>query len=261
MDFVTNMTSNYQSNMQVKEAGRIFNWNITFPIMLMMIDLKENVIKAHQPMILSQIKHEVVNTCHIHESELRLIILNHHVLIIANLKQPQNYKAMMMTLHDTLRIHFQDAFIRAAYSTPIHEASDIPTTYTSLFETLNHAAKNQLGSTLIHDHHVRMVNVLKKLDTSVLLDYARTILKPLLDYETNHDLPLINTYYQYIECQFNAKEAANKLFIHYNSLRYRLNVIESCGYPIFNTKESHFEVYFALTIYLYFFKHKESTSN
>jgi PucR family transcriptional regulator, purine catabolism regulatory protein len=257
MDFVTNMTSNYQSNMQVKEAGKIFNWNITFPIMLMMIDLKEHVIKAHQPMILSQIKHEVVNACHIHESELRLIILNHHVLIIANLKQPTQYKTMMIKLHDTLKIHFQDAFIRAAYSTPIHEASDIPTTYTSLFETLNHATKNQLSSTLIHDHHVRMVNVLKKLDTSMLMEYAHSILKPLIDYENSHDLPLINTYYHYIECQFNAKEAATKLFIHYNSLRYRLNVIESCGYPIFNTKESHFEVYFALTIYLYFFRQKD----
>ena len=97
-----------------------------------------------------------------------------------------------------------------------------------------------------------MVNVLKKLDAPTLLDYARSILKPLITYEEKHDLPLINTYYHYIECQFNAKEAAQKLFIHYNSLRYRLNVIESCGYPIFNEKESHFEVYFALTIYMYF---------
>jgi purine catabolism regulator len=257
MDFVTNMTSNYQSNMQVKEAGRIFNWNITFPIMLMMIDLKETIIKAYQPMILSQIKNEVVNVCHIHESELRLILLNHHVLIIANLKQPLLYKTMMVALHESLKNHFQDAFVRAAYSTPIQEASDIPTTYTSLLETLNHASKNQLMTTLIHDHHVRMVNVLKKLDTSMLLDYARSVLKPLLDYEDNHDLPLINTYYHYIECQFNAKEAASRLFIHYNSLRYRLNVIESCGYPIFNHHESHFEVYFALTIYLYFFKQKD----
>jgi PucR family transcriptional regulator, purine catabolism regulatory protein len=252
MDFVTNMTANYQSNTEVTEAGKIFNWNITFPIMLMMIDLKENVIKAHQPMIFSQIKHEVVNTCHIHESELRLVIINHHILVIANLKDTQNYKSMMITLHDHLKIHFQDAFIRAAYSTPILEASDIPSTYTSLLETLNHAARNHLSNTLIHDHHVRMVNVLKKLDAPTLLDYARSILKPLITYEEKHDLPLINTYYHYIECQFNAKEAAQKLFIHYNSLRYRLNVIESCGYPIFNEKESHFEVYFALTIYMYF---------
>jgi PucR family transcriptional regulator, purine catabolism regulatory protein len=252
MDFVTNMTANYQSNTEVTEAGKIFNWNITFPIMLMMIDLKENVIKSHQPMIFSQIKHEVVNTCHIHESELRLIILNHHVLVIANLKDTQNYKTMMVKLHDHLKSQFQDSFIRAAYSTPIHEAREIPSTYTSLFESLNHAAKNQLSNTLIHDHHVRMVNVLKKLDTPTLLDYARSILKPLIAYEEKHDLPLLNTYYHYIECQFNAKEAAQKLFIHYNSLRYRLNVIESCGYPIFNDKESHFEVYFALTIYTYF---------
>jgi purine catabolism regulator len=102
-----------------------------------------------------------------------------------------------------------------------------------------------------------MVNLLKKLDSGMLLDYARSILKPLLDYEEKHDLPLISTYYHYIECQFNAKEAASLLFIHYNSLRYRLNVIESCGYPIFNNHESHFEVYFALTIYLYFFKQKD----
>lgn len=257
MDFVANMTSNYQSNMQVKEAGKIFNWNITFPIMLMMIDLKETILKAYQPMILSQIKSEVVNVCHIHESELRLILLNHHVLIIANLKQPQQYKSMMVALHDSLKNHFQEAFVRAAYSTPIAEASDIPTTYTSLFETLNHARINQLNSTLIHDHHVRMVNLLKKLDSGMLLDYARSILRPLLDYEEKHDLPLVKTYYHYIECQFNAKEAATQLFIHYNSLRYRLNVIESCGYPIFNNQESHFEVYFALTIYLYFFKQKE----
>ena len=42
-------------------------------------------------------------------------------------------------------------------------------------------------------------------------------------------MDLLKTLFALIETQFNHKEAAKKLFIHYNTLRYRVNRLKELG--------------------------------
>lgn len=52
------------------------------------------------------------------------------------------------------------------------------------------------------------------------------ILKVIIDYDTENDAQLVNTLKVYLECDCQSAEAAQRLFVHRNTLRYRLRLIE-----------------------------------
>lgn len=252
MDFVMNMTSNYNTNLQIIEASRIFNWKIKFPIMLVMIQLKEQNNQKVDPSVFAKIRNILLHQCHIQEDEIRMVFLTNHLLLIANIREAEKYTTLIHQSYLQIKETLPDTFSRLAYSSPILFAKEIPDTYAALLDTLIHANKHALNIDFIQDYNVRILNLLKKVDHTSLLDFANSRLSALLQYEKKNQLPLAETYYRYIECKFNAKETANQLYIHYNSLRYRLNLIESLGYPLNDVNTTHFDIYLALYIHLHF---------
>lgn len=52
------------------------------------------------------------------------------------------------------------------------------------------------------------------------------ILKVIIDYDAENDAQLVNTLKVYLECDCQSAEAAQRLFVHRNTLRYRLRLIE-----------------------------------
>ncbi|MEY3431598.1 MAG: hypothetical protein RIS53_496, partial [Bacillota bacterium] len=54
--------------------------------------------------------------------------------------------------------------------------------------------------------------------------------------------------YMLISQQFNLKKTADNLFIHYNTLRHRLQVLESLGYGKNKLETTHYDLIFAVYI-------------
>lgn len=84
---------------------------------------------------------------------------------------------------------------------------------------------------------------------SRLLDYCRRYIEPLIEYEEKHDAALMETLRGYIECGFNMGDAASKMFIHVNTVRYRLNSIEKLMGEDFLERNNPFEIYLAIAIF------------
>lgn len=59
---------------------------------------------------------------------------------------------------------------------------------------------------------------------------------------------LVDTLFTLINHQFNLKKAAEELFIHSNTLRNRLQTLETLGYGKDNLKNNHFDLLFAVYI-------------
>ncbi|MPV90375.1 PucR family transcriptional regulator [Georgenia ruanii] len=57
-------------------------------------------------------------------------------------------------------------------------------------------------------------------------DFARQFLGPLLDYDRRHGGSLVETLHVYLDTDRVAGETADRLFVHRNTLRYRLRQIE-----------------------------------
>ncbi len=62
---------------------------------------------------------------------------------------------------------------------------------------------------------------------SELLDFCHPMLLRLLDYDRNNGTDYMNTLYEYLENNCNTLKTANSLFIHKNTMLYRLDRIRS----------------------------------
>lgn len=56
--------------------------------------------------------------------------------------------------------------------------------------------------------------------------FCQACLKPLLDYDAKHENSLLSTLTELVNSDFNLKKTANNLFIHVNTLYYRIKKIE-----------------------------------
>ncbi|MFC5703130.1 PucR family transcriptional regulator [Cohnella faecalis] len=63
--------------------------------------------------------------------------------------------------------------------------------------------------------------------TEELEEFKRLYLHPLLELDRKQQGALLNTLRTYFECNCNAKETAEQMFLHYNTINYRLDRIKN----------------------------------
>lgn len=93
------------------------------------------------------------------------------------------------------------------------------------FEALSAA---QSGPGLRHTQSVDLADLLIQTNVTLPLgDIATNLLRPLLDYDSSHGTELVRTLRVYLEVDRSVGEGAARLFVHRNTLRYRLHQIEA----------------------------------
>lgn len=82
-------------------------------------------------------------------------------------------------------------------------------------------------------HHQKILNyqqlgpyrIFLKADREELRDYTREIVGPLQDYDENHRTELLKTLKIYLDSNQSLKDSAAALFVHTNTVKYRLKII------------------------------------
>ncbi|WP_051579717.1 PucR family transcriptional regulator [Pseudonocardia acaciae] len=89
------------------------------------------------------------------------------------------------------------------------------------------AAAARLGNGVQHSGALRLSSVLALSAPSVpLRDLSRMLLRPLLDYDEENGGELVRSLHAYLRLDRAVNPTAEQLFVHRNTLRYRLNQIE-----------------------------------
>ncbi|MEW5920837.1 MAG: helix-turn-helix domain-containing protein [Bacillota bacterium] len=85
-------------------------------------------------------------------------------------------------------------------------------------------------------------------DGEVLQEYAGQLLKPILQYDREKNDILLQTLRNYLLCNCNNQKTADSLFIHLNTLKYRLQKIQDiCGLDL-NDPEERLNLQLALKV-------------
>ena len=79
-----------------------------------------------------------------------------------------------------------------------------------------------------------------------LTSVGEQILKVLLDYDRENDSHLVQTLQVYLDSDCQSAEAAQRLFVHRNTLRYRLRLIEKLTGCDLNSFEDLVNFYLAV---------------
>jgi PucR family transcriptional regulator, purine catabolism regulatory protein len=248
LNFVSNLSSNY-TNTQLIEASKRYNWNVIFPVTLILFSIKENHRSNINPNLVEYTRTVIINKFHLNSDELRYTLLNDQLLFILNTIESLDISETMKNVYDTLKLKYKDLTFKITYSNLINDAAQISKTYFQLSEALVHIENNNLDVNIFTEDQIKLLNLLKNIDYVHLKEYVNSKLKNLIEYEVKNNTPLIDTLYKHIECKFNAKDTALQMIIHYNSVRYRLNVIQQLGINVLENDGGHFDLYFALYLY------------
>lgn len=248
MSFISNITSNYNSNQELIEASKFYNWNIKFPIMLIIFSYK--CLHYDYKLINDAISQALAKIFDLNRSQYRVIFMDDYLLAIVNTEEALSHSDKIWELFDEIVGNFPLIKLKIAYSNPIDQSQDIPKTVAILSETIKNSNKKMIDLNVFNENHVRLITLLKSLDYEKLKEFTLPILNKLIEYEKNNNVPLINTLYKYIQCRFSIKETSDALFIHPNSLKYRLSIIKKFGYDIDNSKNHFFDLYLALYVYI-----------
>jgi PucR family transcriptional regulator, purine catabolism regulatory protein len=85
-------------------------------------------------------------------------------------------------------------------------------------------------------------------DKAELDSFAEEILGKLIEYDRKRNTDLVATLDMLLDCNLNISVAARRLYLHYNSLRYRLQKIEELIGPFVDDAHQRFNLQFALRI-------------
>ena len=194
----------------------------------------------------------IINKFHLNSDELRYTLINEQLLFIINTLESIPLSETIQNVHELIQEKYKSTSFKLLYSHLIYDASSISKIYFMLSEALVHVENKNLAMDIYSEDEIRLLNLLKHIEYTQLKEYVQTTLGKLIAYENQYSTPLIDTLYTYIQCEFNARLTAEKLFIHYNSVRYRLEVLEQLSVEIQNHSRGHFDLYFALYLYKHF---------
>ena len=92
-----------------------------------------------------------------------------------------------------------------------------------------------------------------------LKQFCFDTLGPLIDYDHQNGTELIETLDVFLEQNQNATKAAKALFIHYNTLRYRLDCINDILSDALSDSQKRLAIEVALQIYPFIIRQENET--
>lgn len=256
--FLLNFVSNtYNDNVgHLEDYAKEFQWNIQFPLMILLLsngakDLINNsrIIEYCRSVILSKWGKS--------NDEIRFASIDDQILFLVNVESQRiDHQNILYLFESTDKAH-PSSVIKIAYSNPIFELKDISKTYNLMNQSMAHMKRSESKKRIFNEDDLKIYDMLKTIQNEDIESFIQSLFSALnhitqIDKET-----LLYTYYVYIESRFNINTTAKKLFVHYNTVRYRLEQLKS--YSIIpNINEDYFKTYFAL--YLYFSVYPSKTS-
>lgn len=116
--------------------------------------------------------------------------------------------------------------VRIGIGTPIDHFLDLKASYYQANEAIRHVGAEEGSGTGYFENYIvdQLINSVK--DRDILNSFAEMSLGPLLKYDREHGTNLVQTLAVYFDCNGNVSIAAKKLFLHRNSLIYRMDRIK-----------------------------------
>lgn len=152
-------------------------------------------------------------------------IINNHLVLLFEIQDHSQNSALFLTeFLEELELYiayFLDIHINFGVSNPTRSFLDVQQAYKEAFSAVS---TNRQSSIHVHFYKKKGINeLLQSIPHNDLIDYYQTLFEPLINLETEERTFLIDTLYEYLECHCQISETAKKLFVHRNTVIYRLD--------------------------------------
>ncbi|MTI47426.1 PucR family transcriptional regulator [Sporosalibacterium faouarense] len=230
-----------KSQIDAIKKAKVFGWNLEFPQVIIVIKVlnsdETNKKTVYENIISSSLVEKIFfKRLSIFTGNIKTVYLDDSLVVFINAIFINNIKQYCIDIGNVIVNELKkETDVGIGISKLIEDIDRFPIAYSEAHNSLSVGAILNRGSFVSHYDEYRIFNILKEIkDEDVLREYIESKLGEIIKYDNKNDLNLMNTLRVIIEVNFNMKKAAKKLFIHYNTLRYRVEKLKELGIQIEN---------------------------
>lgn len=246
-----------KSQIETINKAKAFGWNLEFPQVIAVIRVKDEdeLKKKHlyEYLISSgMVEGTFSRKLSVNTNRIKTVYLDDSLVVFINALFISSIKESCLEIGQSIIERLKERVkMGIGISNIIENISRFPGAYREAQDTLNLGDILNKGSFVSHYEDYRMFHLIKEIkDTDSLREFLNEKLGKLIAYDQTNEIDLMNTLKVIMEENFNIKKAAEKLFIHYNTLRYRVEKIKELGVNFENGFEIG-ELVLAYNIYLW----------
>lgn len=245
------------STMDAIGRAKRFGWNLEFPMVIMMARLlpddKDRRLELYGKILDSKlIEKTIQERLNISKNKIKTVYIDDSVVIFINTILMDQVEINCVKAGCSILQEMKDkAKVGIGISNIINSIDGIPLAYKEAKRSVKAGSILYQDSFVNHYNDYRVFDIISEVrDINVLNKFVEDKLGKVIDHDNNNDFQLMNTLKVLIECNFNIKKASQELFIHYNTLRYRIDRLKELGIEIDNGFEIG-ELVLAYNIYIW----------
>lgn len=155
---------------------------------------------------------------------------NHHLVIFQALKSPEDMESahqLGRRIREQTESEFPEATIIGGISGPAPTLSDWPAVYDEALQAMQLGVRLHLTNQFVEFSSLGIYRLLYDLEEDPRVrEFTDEIIGPLVDYDNNNRGSLVKTVEAYFAHHGNISQTAESLFVHRNTLLYRMERIQ-----------------------------------
>ena len=146
--------------------------------------------------------------------------------------------------------YFSENELRVAVSDIFHDLFEIPIYYQQTKETLKIADKLELDSLFLYYDHFKFYSFILAMENNLDYNYYYSNeFKMILQYDKENSTQYCDTIFCYLQCNKKIDAVATKMFIHKNTVSYRINKAKELFDIDLKNQDICFRFYYSALIY------------
>ncbi len=155
---------------------------------------------------------------------------NQHLVIFQALKNTEDMESahqLGRRIHEQIETESPEATIIGGISGPAHTLNDWPTAYDQAVQAMQLGRRLKLTNQFVEFQSLGIYRLLYDLEEqSSVRQFTDEIMRPLVEYDHQNRGSLVKTVEAYFDHHGNISQTAESLFVHRNTLLYRMDRIQ-----------------------------------
>lgn len=260
-DLVNDLLEGNSSNPDVlKERGRYFNWNLKEGRQVIIVDgEKINTYYRGEEQNIQEFKNLFLDTVKIilRKMDSKAIVTDKNSRVVVLINIPMDYKKSLNSLcsytkkiasniQQEVTLNLNGMKINLGIGRYYESIENLPKSYKEALEALNLGKKIVGSGKVIHFNDLGIYKLLLDVtDKNQLKDFALNHLQPLIKQDKQHGTELMATMEAYLRNDKKIYKTAKELFVHRNTVRYRIKKISDILGIDMENGEILFNIYFS----------------
>lgn len=232
------------------DRAKALGWNLSFPIGLLVIDIYDSHRKVmDRAEILSALKIQFRDAGAMAPKKWNAFFANtgEYFIVLLNDVGMASLNKIIKNMENALNRNALNDF-HIGISRMASGVVELVKCYQEGREAVEIA--KLLDKRVLHFKDIGIYRILHNAgNREEMMEYCLETLGSIIEYDKKHNSNLLETLNNILTASGNLKEAAKKMFIHYNTIRYRFKNIEQLLGRNLDCIDSYQDVYFALKIY------------